>query len=231
MHTFLALMAIYIIFLIGMNRERGMSSAFYMACKHRLFPRKQFLMYLAYLLVLTVIGATLIPKRFGEASLVYTVVLLTLAMAPTVFYRPTMRVYYIKNEAEVFRSSQTQTQQGPYLAAVTYQTTMMPFYKDEARTQLIGKLYSSAEIYADKVESLSEVIQYTTYVFNGSDKDFPEGTIVMSLSNKNDIQDIFPPDNVYRGQILACSGAYEGQRVGHIDVNIRGDKRMAVFTF
>lgn len=231
MRLFLVLVTIYLLFILGMNRDRGLNAPFYRVSSFRLFTRQQFGMYLLYVIALTIAGAVVLRKvRFSQDSLAVKTVLLALLYAPVAFYRPSMNVYYTKNEAEVFRQKlPRQNGVNQYLTMSSYQTTMMPFYKDEARTQLIGKLYSSGEIYEDQIDKQNEVIQYTTYVFNGSDPAFPAGTVVMSLSNKNNIHDIFPPDNVYRGHILTGSGAYEGIK-GTVDVNITGDKRMAVFT-
>lgn len=224
-HLFLVLFMVWIVALVLRNRE---STSLYHMSDCRMYTRRHLMMYTIYALAMACFAITTLPEKVSGLPMVAA--WLAAIYAPIVLFRPSFQVYYDNTEAEVFRTEVPKTGAGKgELTKSTYQATMMPFYKDEARTHLLGRLYSSAEIYAIDSIRQNEVIQCTTYVFEGTDPDFPKGTITMQIENKNDIHDIFPPSSTYRGYILAGSNAYAGMR-GTVDVNIREAQRRAVFT-
>jgi hypothetical protein len=230
-HTIL--ITLFILFLTHLaltNRERKF--LYRVGCDHS-FTRREVMIYVAFVAVVLI--ALLLGSHSAQLhsfSSLLSILILGLAMyLPVMLYRSRFVIYYSKDDSQVFRSdldtSKSSKSSRKGKDSALHQVTMMPLYKDEARTKPIGKLYSSAEIVA--TGSDNEVMQITTYVFDGVDVDFPQGTVVMSISNPNTVKNIFPPDGVYRGHILTGSGAYEGI-TGVVDVNITGSERQTVFS-
>lgn len=234
MKLLVALVAIYLVYLLSVNRIRGPYSAYYELLPGRVYPRQMVGMFLTYVLLMTGIAIGLMRSfrsRFDEGKVVMSVVWFALILGPIMahLYCPKLSFYYSKNEAEVFRENVEMTNTAKNVGRVTYQTTMIPLYKDKARTQRIGKFYSSAEIFGNQTDELHQVLQYVTYAFDGSDRDFPYGTLVMSIAMMNDVHDIFPPDQVYEGSVITGTGSFTGAS-GVVEVDVRGPDRAVTVT-
>lgn len=215
---------IYILYLVSLNRERGMSSAYYELLPKRIFPRQTCLMYLGYVLAITMIAMTMTRKRSPSMD----VALFALLLAPVHLYHPKVTFYYSKTDADMFRQALQPKKAPQRTSTSSYQTTVIPLFRDQERTKQIGTFYSSADLIANG--QTNEILQYITYVFNGTVPEFPKGSLVVAINLENPVHDIFPSDRVYRGHILSGSGAYAGAE-GVMDVHVVGDARTATMRF
>lgn len=185
-------------------------------------------MYAAYSIIVVLLAWMTLPSK-GADGLPMVVVWLAILYAPILLYRPSFRVFYSTKEAEVFRTEIPKTEgTKSEISKMTYQTTVMPVYKDVARTQRVGRFYSSAEIFAIDSEKQNDVMQTVTFTFDGHEVDFPKGSVTVMIDFKNDIHHIFPDNNVYRGNFFNGLLAYSGMR-GVVDVTVTDDQREAVF--
>lgn len=218
--SFLVLFVIYILYLVSLNRERGVSSAYYELLPGRIFPRKTCMMYLVYAFMIL---AYVMSKRSNQE-----IALFALLLAPVHLYHPEVAFYYSKADADMFRQALQPKNPPRHTSTASYQTTVIPLFRDKKRTKRVGTFYSSANLIAS--DQANEILQYITYVFDGSDPQFPKGSLVVAINLENRVHDIFPPDRVYRGKILSGAGAYAGAE-GVMDVHVTGDARAATMRF